>query len=76
MCMIYSRILNTSYVWQSKKYYSNYEAAEFIQILPEYNKVVQEHIRGKIGWILPAFLRDILCFVNLISNAWVDDITN
>ena len=35
----YSRILNTSYTLQSKKYYSNYPA-ESIQTLREYSNVV------------------------------------
>ena len=37
--VIYSRILNASYILQSKKYYSNYPA-ESIQTLHEYSKVV------------------------------------
>ena len=49
--VIYSRIMNTSYILQSMKYHSN-EPAEFIQILHEYSKVVVvvlKHIREKIG---------------------------
>ena len=74
-CYLLTNILNTSHILQSMKYYSN-QPAEFIQTLHEYSKVVQKHIRGNIRWILPSFLWDILYFVNLISNAWVDDITN
>ena len=45
--VIYSRILNTSHILQSMKYYSN-QPAEFIQTLHEYSKVVRKHIRGNI----------------------------
>ena len=37
--VIYLRILNTSYILQSKKYYSKYQT-ESIQTLLEYSKVV------------------------------------
>ena len=46
--VVYSQILNTSYILQSMKYYSN-KPAEFIQILHDCTKVVYKHIREKIG---------------------------
>ena len=70
--VIYSRILNTSYISHSEKYYPN-QLAKFIQTLRECS--VGAYLWK--NWMnFTGFLRDILCFVNLIPNARVDDITN